>query len=251
MREASPPRGAQAALRAIRLLKLFTAERSELRLSEVSRLSGLNKTTAHRLLRALQSESLIEQQPISGTYRLGPGLMALGVLALSSNDLRLRARPILRRLAAETGETATLEVPVDASMLILDEVTGQHVVGAGGNVGTSWPIHATSTGKAFIAFEDQGIKRLDEELPRLTPRTIVCRQELEAQLVEVRRRGFAETIDELEEGFAGVGTVIRGATGELLGSLSVCGPTRRLTDRRRAQFGSALRAAARRLQPVF
>ena len=61
MRETRPPQGAQAALRAIRLLKLFTAERAEMSLSELSRGSGLNKTTTHRLLRALQSENLIER----------------------------------------------------------------------------------------------------------------------------------------------------------------------------------------------
>ena len=90
--------------------------------------------------------------------------MALGVLALASSDLRRRVRPLLKSLADETGETATLEVPIEDSMLILDEVTGRHVVGAGGNVGTRWPLHATSTGKAVMAFEDNGMERLSTTL---------------------------------------------------------------------------------------
>ena len=61
MSETRPPQGAQAALRAVRLLKLFTAERPQMSLVEISAASGLNKTTAHRLLRALQSESLIDR----------------------------------------------------------------------------------------------------------------------------------------------------------------------------------------------
>ena len=60
MNNPRPPKGAQAALRAVRLLKLFTIERPEMSLAEVSKASGLNKTTTHRLLRALQSEGLIE-----------------------------------------------------------------------------------------------------------------------------------------------------------------------------------------------
>ena len=99
MIDKAPPQGAQAALRALRLLKLFTPEKPELPLAEVSRLAGLNKTTTHRLLQALHSESMLDRNPSNGAYRLGPALMAMGVQALSSNDLRRRARPLLKQLA--------------------------------------------------------------------------------------------------------------------------------------------------------
>ncbi len=249
MTNKAPPHGAQAALRALRLLKLFTPEQPELQLAELSGLAGLNKTTTHRLLQALHSESMLDRNPADGAYRLGPALMALGVQALSSNDLRLQARPLLNRLAKETGETATLEVPIDDTMLILDEVTGSHFVGAGGNVGTRWPIHATSTGKAFIAFDERGVDRLGEQLAPLTLQTITERNQLEEQLREIRRRGFAETVDELEDGFSGVAAVIRGRMGQALGALSVCGPTQRLSKGRRASLGTTLYKAAERLQP--
>ncbi len=251
MRDKAAPQGAQAALRAIRLLKLFTAEAPELQLAELSCLSGLNKTTTHRLLQALLSEELLDRNPATSAYRLGPGMMALGVQALSSNDLRLRARPFLKRLAEETGETATLEVPIDDTMLILDEVTSKYFVGASGNVGTRWPIHATSTGKALIAFEQDGPDRLRSTLQALTPRTITEFSALEKQLGDIRRRGFAETIDELEEGFSGVGAVVRGGMGEILGALSICGPSQRMTESRRAQLGATLCSVATRLQPRY
>lgn len=247
MATSGPPQGAQAALRAIRLLKLFTPERRELALGEVSRLAALNKTTTHRLLRALQSEAMVEQNSSTGMYRLGPALMALGVQALSSSDLRIRIRPMLKRLATESGETATLEVPIDASMLILDEVTGSHVVAAVGHVGTRWPLHATSTGKAIIAFDDSGIERLDGNLVSLTPKTIVDRRTLVKQIQEIRHRGFAETVDELEDGFSGVATIVRGRLGEVLGALSICGPTHRLTGSRRARLGATLQAVSEEL----
>lgn len=246
-----PPQGAQAALRAVRLLKLFTIERPEMSLAELSRASGLNKTTTHRLLRALQSESLIDRNPATSAYSLGAGLMALGVQALASSDLRRRVRPVLRNLARETGETATLEIPFEDSMLILDEVAGSHVLGSAGNIGTRWPIHATSTGKVWLSFDESGSSRLNGKLKALTPRTVTDVATLDSQLAEIRRRGYAVTVDELEEGFSAVATIIRGALGDVQGALSIGGPTQRLTTPRRAELGRLLCKAAQRLNPEF
>jgi DNA-binding IclR family transcriptional regulator len=245
------PKGAQSALRAIRLLKQFTVERPELRLAELSEVAGLNKTTTHRLLQALLSEGMLDRETDSGKYRLGPTVMALGVQAMSAGNLRAEGRSLLKQLAAETGETATLEVPVEDTMLILDEISGGHRVAAGGNVGTRWAMHATSTGKAVVAFSDNGLARLPERLTPLTVKTITSRDALEEQLARIRRRGFAESVDELEDGFSGVGTVIRNASGDILAAMSICGPTHRLTDSRRANLGAILCAAAGQLQPGF
>lgn len=251
MTQTRPPQGAQAALRAVRLLKLFTNERPEMSLAELSRASGLNKTTTHRLLRALQSESLIDRNPATSSYSLGAGLMALGVQALASSDLRRRVRPVLRTLARETGETATLEVPFEDSMLILDEVAGNHVLGSAGNIGTRWPIHATSTGKVWLAFDETGIDRLGETLKALTANTLTDKDALQPQLAEIRRRGYAITVDEIEEGFTAVATIIRGVLGDVQGALSIGGPTQRLTAARRNELGTVLGRAAQRLNPEF
>ena len=249
MSDKSPPQGAQAALRAVRLLKLFDSQKPEWTLAELAARARLNKTTAHRLLQALHSEELLARSTVTGAYRLGPATMALGIQALSNSDLRRRARPLLARLSAETGETATLEVPIDDTMLILDEISGSHFVAAAGHVGTRWPMHATSTGKVLIAFEPDGICRLANELSPMTAKTITRRDALEEQLADIRRRGFAETVDELEDGFSGVGTIVRGAMGDVLGALSICGPSQRLTQSRRASLGASLRTAADELQP--
>jgi DNA-binding IclR family transcriptional regulator len=251
MTPTKPPQGAQAALRAIRLLKVFSAEQPEMTLGQMSAAAGLNKTTTHRLLRALQSEALIQKNPLTGAYSLGAGLMALGVQALASSDLRRRVRPVLRTLARETGETATLEVPFEDSVLILDEVAGPHVVAATGNVGTRWPLHATSTGKVFLAYDDDRLASMSEPLPALTRKTLIDKSAFAPQLIEIRRRGYAETVDELEDGFAAVATALRGALGEVQGALSIGGPTQRLGTARRAELGATLRRAVERLGPEF
>lgn len=242
-----PPQGAQAALRAVRLLKLFTIEQPEMSLAEISQRSGLNKTTTHRLLRALQSESLIDRNPVTNAYSLGAGLMALGVQALASCDLRRRVRPMLKALARESGETATLEVPVENSMLILDEVTGGHGVAGAGNIGTCWPIHATSTGKAWIAFEHSGLDRIADRLEPFTTKTLTRKEQFQPQISDIRRRGYAVVVDELEDGFTAVGTVIRGALGDVEAAVSIGGPTQRIGAARRAELGISLCRAAARL----
>ena len=133
-------------------------------------------------------------------------MMALGVQALSNNDLRLRARPYLKRLAEETGETATLEVPVDDTMLILDEVSGQAL---------------SSARRAMSAHAGQFMRhRRARRSSRLNstaatacgPSSDVLHRQhhhrpcdrLERELGEIGNRGFAETVDELEDGFSGV-----------------------------------------------
>ncbi|MFQ5983128.1 MAG: IclR family transcriptional regulator, partial [Woeseiaceae bacterium] len=178
-----------------------------------------------------------------------PGLMALGVQALASSDLRRRAHPVLKSLATASGETATLEVPIEDSMLILDEVTGRHVVGAVGNVGTRWPLHATSTGKAVLAYAENGLERLTEPLKALTAKTLVNKDAFQPEFNGIHRRGYAVTVDELEDGFTAVATVIRGALGDVQGALSIGGPTQRLTSTRRAELGTSLCKAAASLSP--
>ena len=246
----APPQGAQAALRAVRLLKLFSNERAELTLAEISSMAELNKTTTHRLLRALESEAFVQKSRSGGRYSLGAGLMALGVQALASSDLRRRVRPVLKGLARSTGETATLEVPVDDSMLILDEVAGRHVVGAVGNVGTRWPLHATSTGKVLLAFDEARLERLPDALPALTAHTVSRKEQFRPQLKSIRSSGYAETVDELEEGFSAVSAVLRGPLGDVLGALSIGGPTSRFDRDRRAQFAAALCKAAASVSPA-
>ena len=168
------PEGTQAVVRAIGLLKTFSHDRPTLSLAELSKERGFSRTTAHRLLAALESEELVARDPVAGTYRLGPGVIALGAQALMDNDLRTLVQPELEALAAETGETATLEILADDQMLILSEVKGRHLVTVAAETGTMWPIHTTSTGKAILAALPRERRRelVHAPLSRFTPSTI-------------------------------------------------------------------------------
>ena len=242
MRQA--PAGAQAALRAIRLLKVFSPERSEMALKEICEILELKRTTTHRLLAALESEAMIERDPLSGRYRLGAGVMALGVQAFRSSDLRESLRPVIEELARETGETATLEILVDRQTMILDEAPGSHLVSASGHIGTRWPLHATATGKIMLAFASEPGLLIPEPLEQCADATITDPHRLLEELEKIRQQGYAITVDELDRDFSAVAAPVRGPFGAVDGVVSVGGPSSRLTPARLAELGPHVRARA-------
>lgn len=244
MKQAAYP-GTQAVQRAIRLLQVFSARGPELGLTELARDAGLNKTTAFRLLSALENAELVERTPAGDAYRLGPEIVRLGSLALGGNRLQAAAGPVLRALADETRETVTLEVLVGMDAMILDEAMGSHAVGLVPSLGTRWAAHATSTGKVLLAHlpEDVLAARLPRRLARFTPRTVVAPAALLRELARVRARGTATCVEELEPELVTVGAPVRSAAG-VIAALSVGGPKSRLSPVAIAALARRLPAAA-------
>ncbi len=243
------PEGTQSVIRAIHLLKALSRRQSEVSLPDLCASLGLTRTTTHRLLSALESEGLVARDPLSGGYRVGPGVIALGARALLGNDLRALVQPELETLAAETGESATLETLADGRMLILSEVSGRHLVTATAEVGTFWPLHATSTGKAVLAWtpEEERGKLLEPPLTKHTESTLTTLRALERELERIRARGYATAIEELEVGAIAVAAALREPSGLPLGAISVGGPASRLSRRRLAALGKRVAATAKRI----
>lgn len=243
------PQGTQAVLRAIHLLKAFSGAETELTLFQLSTTSGLTKTTAHRLLAALESEGLVTRGTSPGTYRLGPAVIALGARALRTSDLRAAVRHDLIEVAETTSETATLEVLSDDRMLILDEVSGRHLVSATAEIGTQWPVHATSTGMALLATMEDGQARrlLRASLSRYAKQGTTDFGKLLKTLDNVRRDGYATAVEELEPGFVAIGAAFRGPLGEPLGAISVGGPTSRIESTRYEELGALIHNAANKI----
>jgi len=240
--------GTQAVLRAVRLLKALGAAPAPPTLAELVRTVGLNKTTAYRLLTALEAEGLVERGTGDG-YRLGPELVALGSRALGADDLRAAARGELIALAKKTRETAHLEIRAGAETLILDEALGSHRVGATPSVGTRWPAHATSTGKVLLAaLDDPDLEALLESpLPALTPRTITNPQALRRELQRVRDRGYATGIEELEPGYMAVAVPVHGREGQVVAAVGIGGPRVRLGPERLTAIAKTLPQHAARI----
>ena len=244
-----PHPGTQALARAVRLLKTFSDVQPAWRLSDLARAARLHKATAHRLLAALEREGMVARGAGGELYRLGPEAIALGARAARANDLRAVSRAELEALASATGETATLEVPVGGGMLILDEVPGRALIGATASLGTRWPAHATSTGKAVLATLAEAKRKvaLGGRLARCTPRTIVSPVALARELAAVRRRGYATAFEELETGYVAVGAAVLDQHGYAVAAVSVGGPTARFTASRVTKLGTQVRASAARI----
>lgn len=244
-----PYPGTQSVLRAISLLKAFSDERPEWRLSELAEGVELNKTTVFRLLTALASEGMVARNPDSDTYRLGPEIVVLGGRALRSNDLRSLSQPELKALAAAVGETATLEILVGSETIILVEVAGEHVMSGGQTIGTRWPAYATSTGKAVMAYLDaeELAEAIPTPIPLITPNSITSRDSLYEALATVRQRGYAVADEELELGLIAIGAALRDLDGRAVAAISLAGPTVRLTTDRIPGIGAMVREAALRI----
>jgi DNA-binding IclR family transcriptional regulator len=238
--------GTQAVQRAVRLLKACGQGGPGRRLADLARAAELNKTTAFRLLSALESTGLVERTPDGEAYQIGSELTRLAGQALGNRALLAAGRPALHALAAATRETITLEVLVDDEVLIVDEVVGSHVIGALPSLGTRWPAHATSTGKVLLAAlsDLEQRQRTSRRLPAFTARTIVNPAALRRELQRVATRGHATAIEELEPGFVAVGAPVRGADGSVIAAVSVGGPRTRLSPAVVAQIARDLPAAA-------
>jgi len=239
--------GAKAFHRAIGVLRAFTDQRPKLTLTELAAEVGLSKSTAHRILAALEMEGLVSRSSESGNYRLGPDLIVLGARALRSVDVREACQGELRSLADETGEDVTLECLVGDEVLVLDEEKGRRLMGRGSPVGSLWPAHATATGKVLLAFSDEPLREPPGGLVRLTDHTIVSWGELMDALEDVRSKGFATNVEEVEYGFVYVAAPVRDRPGRVLAAMSVGGSTHRIGKDQIDQFVEIIQAAALRV----
>lgn len=251
MRSRSAPAGTQSVLRAVSLLKVLS-EHGEEDLATLTHEVGLARTTTHRLLAALESEDLVTRAP-SGVYRLGPGLIQLAMHAGRSDQLRTLAHSHLQSLAADSGETATLHVLSNGSVLVVDQVFGRQLVGASHEVGISAPLYATSTGKALLAAlkPAERAELLRGRFSRLTPKTVTSKRRLDEHLKLARKRGYATAVDELEVGFTAAGAAILDADGHPLASISIGGPSARLNGKALSRAGAAVRDAAALLSAML
>jgi DNA-binding IclR family transcriptional regulator len=226
---AEEPTGLRSVRRALRSLELI-AEAGELGVTELGRRLEVHKATASRLAATLAERGLLERDPSSERYRLGFGLIRLAGAAMAGLDIVNSSRVTLEDLAELTHETVTLGVVSGDEVVSIDQVSGTRSIVSVSWVGKRTPLHTTSTGKVFLAFmqDAERERRLTEPLERATERSVTDVAQLRTQLEEVRRRGYAQTLEELEEGLNAVAAPVRGADGQVVAALSVSGPAFRM-----------------------
>jgi IclR family acetate operon transcriptional repressor len=202
----------------------------------------VHKSTAFRLLAALEQGGLVEQSGDRGRYRLGFGVVRLAGAATAQLDLSKESRPVCLRLAEAVGETVNIAVPQDGDAVNISQVRGPSAISGHNWVGQRTPSHATSSGKVLLAF---GALPLPARLERFTPATLTEPDSLD--LERIRQRGWAATVEELEVGLNAVAAPIRGSDGSVVAAVSVSGPSYRLTLERLPEVGALLAAGAKEI----
>jgi IclR family acetate operon transcriptional repressor len=227
--------GAQTINRAAQLLTLVLESERPRGLTELADDAALPKSTASRLLGALQREGLIQQRGRRGRFEPGPVLRRF----VHRGQLVELAQPRLEALSEASGETINLAVPGPLGVEHLAQVESRHFLGTGQWVGRRVPYHCTAVGKVLIAFGGAAPGPLEP----LTPVTIADPDQLATEVARVRRNGYATAVDELETGLSSVAApVVDG-----MAALSISGPTLRLDAQRIADLCPTLIHEARAL----
>jgi IclR family transcriptional regulator, KDG regulon repressor len=233
--------------RAAQILDCFGFDHQELSVSEIGAKTGLHRSTAHRILMALEYNDLIKQNPSTGKYHLGIKLFKLGHQAVSQLNLREICRPFLSRLMNDTKETIHLAVLDDDQVLYLDKVEGPHALRMPSRVGRYIPTYCTSLGKAMLScLDDQEVKSIlrRQTLKPHTENTVKNINQLLADLRSVRKRGYAVDNEEIEIGLRCVGAPLRDYTGGMVGAISVAAPSARLSEKNTPVIGRMVIAIA-------
>ena len=242
-------RSVQSVDRALDLLEALASSEGEVSITSLANRTSLHVSTVHRLLTTLLRRGYVRQNPDTSRYFAGAKLSTLAEAQSRFNELRHRARPVLRALTEQTRETANLVVLDDITAVYIDTVPSPQVVRLFTAIGNRVPLHATGGGKALLAWLSQD--RRDALIDRLelrahTIRTIDERPALRRALDEIRERGYAIDDEEYDEGVRCVAVPV-GPIGSPIAAISLSAPASRFSRQRAAEFAPVLRRAAAEL----
>jgi IclR family KDG regulon transcriptional repressor len=192
---------------------------------DISRALDVPTSTAYRILGTLQERGYVRHSG-PGCYEVGSRLLTLQGVTERQNQLMQVARPHLRQLAWQTGQTAHLAVLSTNQVGYIDTVIGQTGLSVYPSLGSSSPLYCTSLGKVLLAYLPQKLR--ESILAQLkfephTQNTITSRQHLEEHLHEVRQQGYALDNEELNVGLRCIGAPVRSAAGDVIAGISISG----------------------------
>ncbi len=235
----------QVLTRALNVLFTFSASRPARSLDSLATELNLNKASLLRILRTLEAEKFLLRT--DELYRLGPRVLELGNVYLSTLSVHSVAQPEMTRLAEQCGQTVSLAILDDFDVVYIAIEHTQREVGIQGEIGGRHPAHATGLGKVLLADLDES--RLDalldgRVLKRLTPRTIGTAGALKERLDMVRREGLAVDDEERGIGIRCAAAPIRDRTGRVTAAISLAGPIFHMTDEKMPAYKKLLLESA-------
>ena len=234
--------------RAVSLLKAFSIEKPTYSLVELAHATGLNVSTAHRLLTTLEAEGLLERDPDNGHFRLAIKVFELGGVVLHGMELNVVGTPILARLATETEDTAYFTVLSGDGVLCVARIEGvRHSRSQYLAVGRRLPLHAGAGSKVLLAHMPPEQARTLLAKCSFTPyteHTITDPDRLLAELVTVKKQGYALSIEEITDGISAIAAPIRGHDGNIVGAVSLSGAAERYRGPHLSAFVERVTGAA-------
>ena len=216
--------------KALCLLACFNDATPELSLKELSEKTSLNKSRILRLCGTLAAHGFLVRRKGS-LYSLGPSLMMLGKVYERSNNLISLALPIMKDLALLTGESVKFFVIENKKRVCLVRELGQSRLHYAIREGEELPLLAGAGGKVLLAYSSKGFcdEVIEQGLERVTPATIVKREQLLEELDIIRRQGYALSNGELVYEVGGIAAPVFKHDGKVVGALTVAGPIQRFT----------------------
>lgn len=249
MEEREVPQGTEndrrivtSVMRALRLLECFSHEKPELGLAEFSRLSGLNKTTVHRLLATLERAGWVERLE-GGEHRLTLKAFEIGTIVTDAIDLRAEAAPALTELVGEFGETAFLSIVDRDRCVCLERLDGNHPIRILAlDVGKSLPLSVGGAPMAMLAFNEEVLlpRALAAGLPRLTDQSVDSEPALRKRLAEIRAQGYAMSEEDVTDGICAIGVPLLDAEGRATAAISLAGMADHFKSPRREQIAERM-----------
>ncbi|HOX88765.1 MAG TPA: IclR family transcriptional regulator [Burkholderiaceae bacterium] len=220
--------------RMMKLLDALASRSDPVSLKELSQATALHPSTAHRILNDMVIGRFVDRGEAPGTYRLGMRLLELGNLVKARLSVREAALEPMRELHRKTGQTVNLSVHQGDEIVYVErsysERSGMQVVRA---IGGRAPLHLTSSGKLFLAYEDPRWVRAYAARTGLaghTRNSLTDVAKLERELSAVRATGIARDNEELELGVRCIAAPVRDDSGRIVAGLSVSAPAERMQD---------------------
>ncbi len=225
----------QAVSHALDLLELFSEKTPEIGIAQICKRLRISRPNVLRLIATLEPREFIEENKLTGNYRLGLKALELRTNFIRQMALLPQARPVLASLAHDCDETCYVAVLKDFRCIYLDVAETPQVVRIVSRVGSRLPAHCTAAGKVQLAFlPEEELERFfaTRELTRFTPKTITDQSAFRAHLRQIAGQGYAVDDEELEEGVRGVAAPVRTYEDKVVGALIISGPTMRFSDAR-------------------
>jgi DNA-binding IclR family transcriptional regulator len=218
-------------------LELLAGKRLGLTLTELAQQLDVPKVSLLDLLRGLEDLRYVQKNEI-GRYLLGSAAISFARAALAGHDFLEAARPFLKRLARDSGETALIAYLDEEEMVAVyvDKIESESPIRYTVPLGLRRELYAASVGKALLAnLSPAGIDKYlaETSFENFTDRTIVDVKKLRSELNDIRKNGFATTEDERTTGASGIAAPVLSANGAIIAGVVVAGPTSRVLPKQK------------------